>query len=550
MIRNYVNPKFAVRRFSTRPQLNFNEYAKAYKTKTNYELIRALIVFRISSTKLLVQNAQKLIDNSKKVFGSTIPNYIVRHTFFDHFCAGENEKDLTPTLKRLQEVNIGAILDYAAEKDVPQEQAGATEVQDRKGVVEVTGRIHDYEGEDICDNNLKLTLDCIDTASRNPKDGIIACKLTGLGKPSLLLRVSNILLGVRRMWIAGFTQEKFESIPEEELRLAVEKPENRPNVTMEAFHEGLSRVGVNMSRDQTSKLFKFLDQTGKGSIDYLDWTARLHLLQMAEAPPNDEMGILLHTCVSQLAAKCGINLLNDVEVQLTSNLLGRLRKISQSACDNNVRLLVDAEQTYLQVAIDHFTLQMQREYNKSKAVVFNTYQCYLNFARNRVINDLQRCRREGWWFAAKLVRGAYMVQERRLSQEKHYQSPIHNTIQETHNDYNQCIKLILEKHQYSELVIATHNQESIETAVKIMIDHNIPPNRSGVYFAQLLGMADHLSLTLGSSGYNAYKYVPYGPLDEVMPYLIRRAQENGDIMAGAQKERVMMRNELKRRVFG
>lgn len=142
-----------------------------------------------------------------------------------------------------------------------------------------------------------------------------------------------------------------------------------------------------------------------------------------------------------------------------------------------------------------------------------------------------------------------MVQERKLANEKQYLSPILDTINHTHDSYNDCVRLVLEQIHRAEVVIATHNQESIEIAVDIMKELNIDPKTNGVYFSQLLGMADNLSLTLGQKGYKVFKYVPYGPVGLVMPYLMRRAQENGEGLSGAQKECDLLWSELKRRKF-
>eukprot|EP00669_Euglena_mutabilis_P000352 TRINITY_DN1053_c0_g1_i1.p1 TRINITY_DN1053_c0_g1~~TRINITY_DN1053_c0_g1_i1.p1 ORF type:complete len:414 (-),score=198.11 TRINITY_DN1053_c0_g1_i1:368-1471(-) len=363
----------------------------------------------------------------------------------------------------------------------------------------------------------------------------------------MLLRVSRILLGVRKMWLAAFTQEPVDRIPDEELRLAVSR--SPPLVTLPVFKASLLRAGVQMPDADIDRLFVNFDKSGDGVIDYLEWTERLTLAELCAAPPADEGRRLVHALVLQLASKCGVQPLTPEEFQLTENLYLRLKKIADAAAKAKVRVLVDAEQTYLQVAIDHFTTKMQREFNKSFPTIFNTYQCYLNFTHNRVLNDLERSKREGWTFAAKLVRGAYMVQERKLSHEKGYHSPILDTIQDTHASYNTCVRRVLEDIDRAEVVIATHNQQTIEMAVSTMKELHIDPKARGVYFAQLLGMADNLSLTLGQAGYKVFKYVPYGPVGLVMPYLMRRAQENGDALAGAQKEVGMIWAELRRRRF-
>mmetsp|Transcript_4209 Transcript_4209/g.4864 ORF Transcript_4209/g.4864 Transcript_4209/m.4864 type:complete len:149 (-) Transcript_4209:1314-1760(-) len=148
-----------------------------------------------------------------------------------------------------------------------------------------------------------------------------------------------------------------------------------------------------------------------------------------------------------------------------------------------------------------------------------------------------------------------MVLERARAEEMGYPSPIHDTIQDTHACYNRAMGVIMNrqkvqtKEEVVNMLVATHNQDSIELAVELMSEKGIEKDQ-GVYFGQLFGMADHLTFTLGNAGFKAYKYLPYGPLVEVLPYLIRRAQENSTLMAGAQNERRMIRSELRRRFFG
>ena len=170
-----------------------------------------------------------------------------------------------------------------------------------------------------------------------------------------------------------------------------------------------------------------------------------------------------------------------------------------------------------------------------------------------------------------------MVLERAKAEREGYPCPIHATIQDTHSNYNRCVRMLIQEvassgaevrsprrsafssprrfdpsdpPRPSQVMIASHNQYSVETAVRMMHEWSLDPATSGAFFGQLLGMADHLSYTLGRHGYRAYKYVPFGPWEEVMPYLIRRAQENSDMMGGVGKELGMLEAELKRRVIG
>lgn len=165
--------------------------------------------------------------------------------------------------------------------------------------------------------------------------------------------------------------------------------------------------------------------------------------------------------------------------------------------------------------------------------------------------DLERARREGYKFGCKLVRGAYMVLERKRAAELGMASPIWDTKEDTDACYNNAVHTLmpLVRDRGAEFMVASHNQASVEEAVAAMGEHGLPPT-APVYFGQLLGMSDHLSFILGANKYGAYKYVPFGGVDEVMPYLIRRAQENSDILGGVGKETGMLRAELRRRLIG
>uniref|UniRef100_A0A672PQM4 Proline dehydrogenase n=1 Tax=Sinocyclocheilus grahami TaxID=75366 RepID=A0A672PQM4_SINGR len=217
-----------------------------------------------------------------------------------------------------------------------------------------------------------------------------------------------------------------------------------------------------------------------------------------------------------------------------------------------LQLMVDAEQTYFQPAISRLTLEMQRIFNREKPNIFNTYQCYLREAYDNVSVDVELSRREGWYFGAKLVRGAYMCQERSRAAEIGYEDPINPDYETTNRMYHKCLEYILEEinhNRMANVMVASHNEDTVKFTLEKMNETSLSPTENKVCFGQLLGMCDQISFPLGQAGFPVYKYVPYGPVNEVIPYLSRRAQENRGFMKGSQRERSLLWKELKRRLF-
>lgn len=190
---------------------------------------------------------------------------------------------------------------------------------------------------------------------------------------------------------------------------------------------------------------------------------------------------------------------------------------------------------------------------------------YTKSSQGRLELDYELAKRENYTFAAKLVRGAYMVSERKRAEEMGYVSPIHETLEDTHASYNGGVKFLLEKlgqHQAATnstvtcynspivFMVASHNRDSVITTIEEMERNKITAKAGVVHFGQLFGMQDQLSYTLGLNGYSIYKYLPYGMIDEVIPYLLRRAQENSSVLGGVAVERQLMWDELKGRMTG
>ena len=225
----------------------------------------------------------------------------------------------------------------------------------------------------------------------------------------------------------------------------------------------------------------------------------------------------------------------------------RIDHICQAAADNNIMVLVDAEESWIQIPVDSLTDAMMERYNREKVIVFNTFQMYRHDRLVFLQTSFDVARSKGYQLGAKLVRGAYMEKERARAAEKGYASPIQPNKEATDKDYDEGVLFCLQHLDGLELFIGTHNEASCLKAAKYMLDHNIPSNTPRVYFSQLYGMSDNVSFNLAHEGYHVAKYLPYGPVKDVIPYLMRRAQENTSVAGQTGRELSLIDKEVKRR---
>lgn len=224
----------------------------------------------------------------------------------------------------------------------------------------------------------------------------------------------------------------------------------------------------------------------------------------------------------------------------------RFHTLCKSAHDKNVPVLIDAEESWMQDAADDLIEELMETYNKEKAIVFNTLQMYRH-DRLPYLKELhQRAYQKGFHIGLKVVRGAYMEKERVRAEEKGYQSPICVNKQATDDNYNEAIRYIMD-HQNMALFAGTHNEESSYLVMQLAKEYNHAKNHPNLWFGQLYGMSDHISFNLAKEGYNVAKYVPFGPVRDVMPYLIRRAEENTSVAGQTSRELNLIKEEKKRR---
>ena len=230
-----------------------------------------------------------------------------------------------------------------------------------------------------------------------------------------------------------------------------------------------------------------------------------------------------------------------------SKFKSRFEKICQAAFDTRIPVMVDAEETWIQNTVDELTLEMMRKYNRESLIVYNTYQLYRNDKLASLKADAALAKTEGFILGAKMVRGAYMEKERQRALELGYPSPINASKEDTDRDYNDAVAFCAENIDHIGFVAGTHNEQSCQFLVDILEEKGIEQDNPSVYFSQLLGMSDNLSFNLADAGYNVAKYVPYGPVKAVLPYLFRRAEENTSISGMMGRELNLIVAERKRR---
>ena len=215
--------------------------------------------------------------------------------------------------------------------------------------------------------------------------------------------------------------------------------------------------------------------------------------------------------------------------------------------------MVDAEETWIQAAIDGFAREAMQEFNRDKPVVLTTVQCYRVGRVAQLQEDLAHAVAHGYHYGVKLVRGAYMEKERERATAEGYASPIQPDKEATDLEYDACLRLMLEALQSPDdpgrvaLVVGSHNEGSNQLGARLLLEQGWNPMEAPVWFAQLYGMSDFISFSLSQSGFRVAKYLPFGPIGNVMPYLLRRAQENTSVAGQTGRELMMLRKEIMRR---
>ncbi len=239
--------------------------------------------------------------------------------------------------------------------------------------------------------------------------------------------------------------------------------------------------------------------------------------------------------------------LTSLEIQHFDNVKQRFDRICRHAFENNVRLFIDSEESWYQDVVDELVYEMMLRYNIDKPIVFNTFQMYRHEMLENLKKAFKKSIEEKFYMGAKLVRGAYMEKERKRAVEKGYQDPINATKVMTDQAFNDALEFCIQNINHISVCCGSHNEASNYHMIRLIEKYGLSKNDERIFSAQLFGMSDHISYNLASAGYNITKYVPYGPVEKVIPYLIRRAEENSAIAGQSSRELQLIKKEINRR---
>lgn len=291
---------------------------------------------------------------------------------------------------------------------------------------------------------------------------------------------------------------------------------------------------------------------GQSTEEAFDQTKNeiIRTIERAKDDPNIPFAVFKVTGIAplgtleKLSAKKKLDAKSQAKCERIHN---RVNEICEYAYSVGQPVFIDAEDSWIQDAIDRIAIDMMDKYNRERPIVFNTLQMYRTDRLQYLKESRRQARLDGYIMAVKLVRGAYMEKERERAKQMGYPSPIHASKADTDADYDTAIDYCLRHYGTMSFVAATHNEASTKLLAEGMHDLGIEPNHPNIFFSQLYGMGDNISYVLAANGYNVSKYVPYGPVAESIPYLIRRAQENTSTAGQVSRELEMIEREMRRR---
>lgn len=455
--------------------------------------------------QLFVNNAESLMRISRVLLGKRLFAYLMKKSFYGQFAGGENITELKPCVEKLAQHGVQSMLNFSVEADL------STAV-----------------GESMCEESLKTILEILDSSKHVcQSQPLSSFKITGLTTPQLLFQYTEVLEGIKTSFLEHSQVEKggeFVGSLERGAREYESLLVNRV-ITREQFDALLPGC---------SHLFTEKDVERSGKLQFYKF--REIIMENPE----------LTTRLNQTPE------LTEDMVAGGKRLKSRLQQIAERTKSLDARIMIDAEQTYMQPAIDYFTLDLMREHNKETAYVYNTYQCYLKRTADSVTLDARDALQHGYMLGVKLVRGAYIVEETARAQKLGYENPVQDSKKDTDENYHALLDVVLALivRRSGYILAGSHNEATVRYLMTRIQQLGIAPTSPRVIFGQLYGLCDPTTFQLASSGHNVLKAVAWGPVEAVLPFLARRAQENTGVLGSTTRELDLLRMELWRRMKG
>jgi len=476
---------------------------RIYKNQTWLDLCNLIVMTTCCTNGLFVDNCHHLYNITRKVLGVRISEFLVANTMGRIFTSGHTLEQMDNSIATWRYPNINILISYSNEAPI------------------------ELITPEMLDNNALNYVWCVQLCHKSNRDNYgIALKCSSICSMAYLRIANSAQIKIRSAFSPGFGNLS-ESLNTKQIGEFL-----KANNVEFSFRE----------LQEFIKLFfnKELSQENQNELEIskFEWLNEMHMFYVDSQEKNS------NKILKQLA---GINESDLAEIEKLSQ---RLKLICDEGFKFKQKVLIDAEQTYLQAAIDSFTVQFSNIYNKGEiAIVLNTFQNYLKSSPERIKYEVERCKALGLPFGMKMVRGAYMVEERRLAREYSYEDPILPNIEDTHQSYNGNLEYLMSNWiPGSRVVIASHNESSINWGKQLITKYNINSQKGAVSFAQLLGLGDHLTHSLASEGYAVGKLCHYGPLHYMVPFLIRRAQESKQVLASSSLKRRLAFNEIFQRI--
>lgn len=314
--------------------------------------------------------------------------------------------------------------------------------------------------------------------------------------------------------------------------------DSQPNIDRLAAHNTLTILDYGAEAKETETDFNYTMNENIRAIDFASRSKHIPVVS-TKVTGLARFGLLERIQAAQT--------LTREELSEYRNVLKRIDAVCYHAAKKGVAVFIDAEESWIQDTIDHLVWLMMKRYNKERVVVYNTFQMYRHDRLSFLTESYDRSRQAGFLLGAKLVRGAYMEKEAKRAAEMGYPNPINPTKPATDDHYNMGLRFCLDHLEHIALCNASHNANSALLQVELMEQKNIPHNHPHTMFSQLFGMSDNLTFNLAKAGFRVAKYVPYGQVVDVVPYLIRRAQENTSVTGDVGREHALILKEVKRR---